>query len=365
MTKSTSRASLAGAQLETRLQDDIFGHDTTRYDEQYPTLADLRRKESLSEPVDVDLAKSDTVLYLAYGSNLCDETFLGKRGIRPLSATNVVVPDLKLTFDLPGIPYSEPCFANSARRPHKDSTETPLSSGSKTRDYHKNRWTKGLVGVVYEVTKTDYSTIIATEGGGASYNDILIDCYPLSDDQNDLVPEVPTSTAFKAHTLFAPADPTTRPPTTLDAPLRRPDPSYAQPSARYLKLITDGAKQRQLPYEYQRFLGQIRPYTITKPSQRIGMFVLMTIWSPFILLVFGLSKMFAGKDGRAPGWIAWLFAALFRAVWISYDDFFKPIFGDGERSLTDNEDLTTLTPPLEKHSSSQRSLNEKASALPK
>src|SRR5262245_9154043 len=45
--------------------------------------------------------KGKSVLYLAYGSNLCNETFRGVRGIKPLSQINVVVPSLRLTFDLP------------------------------------------------------------------------------------------------------------------------------------------------------------------------------------------------------------------------------------------------------------------------
>ena len=111
--------------------------------------------------------KQKTVLYLAYGSNLCNETFLGKRAIRPLSQINVMVPSLRLTFDLPGIPYSEPCFANTALR-------SPDALDHDDDDYHKNRWHKGLIGVVYEVTLSDYAHIIATEGGGSSYKDILV-----------------------------------------------------------------------------------------------------------------------------------------------------------------------------------------------
>ncbi|PNS17657.1 hypothetical protein CAC42_3052 [Sphaceloma murrayae] len=333
--------------LGQQLLHALSGSRTAQLGDQYPPLSAIRRKESLSESVRIEETKPDTVLYLAYGSNLCDETFLGKRGIRPLSSINVVVPDLRLTFDLPGLPYTEPCFANSATRSHKGTTLT--SYGARTaqveqhhNDYHKDRWTKGLVGVVYEVTKADYRTIIATEGGGASYNDILIDCYPLSSDQHELVPEYPTSESFKAHTLFAPADPTQAPTAQMDAPLRRPDPSYAQASARYLKLITDGAKQRKLPFEYQRYVDDIRPYTITTPQQRIGMFVFMSLWGPFLTLVFALSKAFAGKDGRSPPWVVWISAAVFRGVWVSYDGLFKPIFGDGERTMGQDESRLTM-----------------------
>jgi hypothetical protein len=48
-----------------------------------------------------------TILYLAYGSNLSAQTFRKYRGIVPISKVNVCVPDLVLTFDLPGIPYVE------------------------------------------------------------------------------------------------------------------------------------------------------------------------------------------------------------------------------------------------------------------
>ncbi|KAF1945421.1 hypothetical protein EJ02DRAFT_43206 [Clathrospora elynae] len=264
--------------------------------------------------------KAKTVLYLAYGSNLCNETFRGVRGIRPLSQVNVVVPSLRLTFDLPGIPYKEPCFANTARR-------TP-----ETEDYHKNRWHKGLVGVVYEVTLADYAHIIATEGGGSGYHDILVDCHVLP--PSDTVPTSPTSQPFKAHTLFAPV---------LDGDdkvqstnrITRPDPSYSQPSVRYLKLITDGAAECHLPAEYQDYLHDIRPYIITSRKQEVGQAIFLAIWLPFIMLILGLSRKLQDKKGRAPWWLAKLSALIFIGMWVSYDSVFKGTFGDGERTVDD------------------------------
>ncbi|OCL10400.1 hypothetical protein AOQ84DRAFT_353555 [Glonium stellatum] len=275
--------------------------------------------------------KGKTVLYLAYGSNLCKETFRGKRGIKPISQINVQVPELRLTFDLPGIPYTEPCFANTARR---DPTEPPASekeqtllTGPQPNDYHKDRWKKGLVGVVYEVTPIDYAHIIATEGGGASYKDILVTCYPLPTSRT--VPEAPTTPPFRAHTLFAPLPPP--PPITAMRP-QRSDPSYAQPSARYLKLITDGASELGLPAEYQNYLADIRPYTIMSPKQRLGQFIFLAIWSPFLVLMLALQAQYQDEKGRSPKWLAQLSAAIFNGVWTSYDGFFKDLFGDGERT---------------------------------
>ena len=275
--------------------------------------------------------KGKTVLYLAYGSNLCKETFRRKRGIKPISQINVLVPELRLMFDLPGIPYSEPCFANTALR---DPTQPPTSEKEQARltdlqpnDYHKDRWKKGLVGVVYEVTPTDYAHIIATEGGGASYKDILVTCYPLP--TSPTVPESPTTSPFLAHTLFAPLSP---PPSSTGATFQRPDPSYAQPSARYLKLITDGALELGLPTEYQSYLANIRPYTITSRKQQLGEFIFLGIWLPFIALILALQTQYQDEKGRSPKWLMQLSAAIFNGVWVSYDGFFKDIFGDGERT---------------------------------
>jgi hypothetical protein len=311
-------------------------HPQLRIHAHLPPPSKERLEASIIEtPLDgTKLAKSDigaaeekgkTVLYLAYGSNLCNETFREKRGIRPLSQVNVLVPSLRLTFDLPGVPYYEPCFGNSALRVAGDEEVG--------EDYHKDRWHKGMVGCVYEVTPTDYVHIIATEGGGASYQDILVDCYPLASD-TDTVPERPTSLPFKAHTLFAPLTNETR--------LSRPDPSYAQPSARYLKLITDGAAELGLPMEYQVYLNEIRTYTITSTRQTMGRILLLGVWLPIIMAFFAISALLQDKNGKVPKWVGLLMGWLFMGMWMSYDGVWKNVFGDGERTEGDEEDAGKL-----------------------
>jgi len=305
--------------------------------------------------------REETILYLAYGSNLCRETFQGRRGIKPISAINVIVPDLRLTFDLPGFPYAEPCFANSGPRDaskdgNRQSIKTtevydeksPLLRSEEPTPlpphYHKDAWTKGLIGTVYEVTPSDYAHIIATEGAGSSYHDILIPCHPLSTNPSDTVPTHPTTKVFYAHTLYAP--PSTPPPPGSPLPppsapssgdrLRRPDGSYAQPSARYLNLITSGAAERDLPTEYCDYLSTIHPYTPTTAAQRMGAFIFLSLWSPIITFVFALNAVFGDeKTGRSPSWVALLASGVFKGVWASYDGWFLGVFGDGERSLGD------------------------------
>lgn len=48
--------------------------------------------------------------------------------------------------------------------------------------------------------------------------------------------------------------------------------------------------------------------------------------------------MFQDKHGRQPQWLREFSGAIFKAVWASYDSFFKPMFGDGERSIADGGD---------------------------
>lgn len=327
-----------------------------------PSLSPERQLASLQEtPLDLSTATSKplqllptttdghgaptTILYLAYGSNLAAETFLGKRGIRPLSQTNVAVPSLVMTFDLAGMPYTEPCFANTAyRHPSKPSPPPPSTPSSPSEKspllpsstitqpgYHNPSWPKPMVGVVYEVTPSDFAHIIATEGGGASYQDVLVDCHPLPTDTS-LVPSHPTAPAFKAHTLFSPITPPGTPIPPNGGRFSRPDPNYAQPSARYLKLLRDGAEEHGLPSEYRAYLDELQPYTVTTQQQALGRFVFMMTWYPIVMAVFRLARLFQDKRGRSPGWLVRLMGAIFRGVWISYDGVFKGVFGDGERT---------------------------------
>lgn len=184
-----------------------------------------------------------------------------------------------------------------------------------------------MVGVVYEVTKKDYAHIIATEGGGAGYQDVVVECYVLDDDPDLPVPDEPTGTPFKAHTLYAHRDPGLR-----------NDPDYAQPSPRYLKLLTDGAGEHNLPKEYRFFLSNIRSYQATTIRQRLGGFVFMATWGPIFGFIFGSAKLFSRKDGTYPKWFANFLTAVFTVCWISYDQFFSALFGDGERTIGEDVD---------------------------
>lgn len=352
------------------LRDEAPGSSRHHVHHQAPYTSSTRVAESRDDnPLDPSellqkvatstVASKETVLYLAYGSNLCRETFRHKRGIKPVSQLNVVVPELVLTFDLPGIPYVEPCFGNT--RYGRAPTSKENSDHAEKEEHHKNSWHKGLVGVVYEVTLADYARIIATEGGGASYEDVLVDCYVLPKDPNKAVPMHPSGDQLKAHTLFAPAARPT--PASNGTRLTRPDPSYAQPSHRYLKLITDGARELRLPYEYQDYLNSIHEYQLTTTKQRLGKFLFLSVWGPLIAFILGLGRLFADKRGRYPPWLTALTASIFLGAWSSYDKFFKGIFGDGERTIEPGSDHHTSEEKQALISIRGRSMNGDATAL--
>jgi len=183
----------------------------------YPAVSSIPRTSAerlalAAEDVvdDPDHSKPNTYLYLAYGSNLCAQTFLGMRGIRPLSQVNVSVPTLELKFDLPGIPYREPCFANVGYRKLPDKPKLPpkIPFDPPRPPHSESQWDEGLLGVVYEVTEEDYKTIIRTEGGGTGYKQIMVPCLPLPPKMSipeKPFPEIPKP--FLAKTLFAPQIP--------------------------------------------------------------------------------------------------------------------------------------------------------------
>ncbi|KAI1156165.1 hypothetical protein F4825DRAFT_346869 [Nemania diffusa] len=352
----------------------------------YPPISSIPKMSSerlALAAVDADLspeeeaASAKTILYLAYGSNLCAETFLGRRGIRPLSQINVSAPAFDLCFDLPGIPYNEPCFANT--RPRKIPIPIPKPpvpgeppklppSPPHTSTRRRPSWSKGLYGVVYEVTPEDYATIIKTEGGGQGYHDVLTPCFELPPALH--VPEKPSlpdlpGKPFLAHTLYAPSLPdlpgddddddtfssSSSPKKDGDdkdedkktwlrrllQPVHRPRKDYAQPSPRYLKLLRDGAREHALPDDYQAYLAAHGAYTPTTPRQQIGRVLFVLAALPAMLILLTLGRVLADGEGRSPRWLGLAAAACMNLHWGLYDCVFEPVFGDGERTISEGE----------------------------
>jgi len=118
----------------------------------------------------------------------------------------------------------------------------------------------------------------------------------------------------------------------LLVPVRRPDPDYAQPSARYLGLIRSGAEEHGLPAAYREWLGSLGTYEATRWPQAVGRAVLVAVFGPAFLLLLALGRVFADDGGRLPLWLAAVAGGIFHLTWWVYDRALRPVFGDGERT---------------------------------
>lgn len=119
----------------------------------------------------------------------------------------------------------------------------------------------------------------------------------------------------------------------------RPNPGYAQPSHRYLKLLTDGAEEHGLPKDYMAYLHDIRGFTVTTWRQKLGRVLFLGMWLPCMLSVMSIGRLIADKQGRVPGWFAKTTGVMFEVMWAMYDMGFKRVYGDGERTVGHVEEL--------------------------
>ena len=153
--------------------------------------------------------------YLGYGSNMCEQSFLKRRGIRPLRSLVVYAASISLEMNLPGVPWAEPRFANVGLLSNEE--QTPWDENS------SRPWGKGLVGVAYLVTLDDMAKIFATEGGGSSYEIIQVECEEIG--KGEMGEKV------RANTLYC---------------SKRQRTQLGQPSARYMNLLITGAKGQKI-----------------------------------------------------------------------------------------------------------------------
>ena len=103
-------------------------------------------------------ALEPTIWYFAYGSNM-RSSVMAKRSLKPLATERFVVPTHELTFDVFGVPYSEPAMASIKIR----------STCAKYRH--------AVHGVAYRLSKTDYTQLVVSEGAGVAYDEIEVNGY--------------------------------------------------------------------------------------------------------------------------------------------------------------------------------------------
>jgi hypothetical protein len=111
--------------------------------------------------------EEESVWYLGYGSNM-KSSVMSSRKIQPLETCPVKVLDYVLTFDVFGLPYSEPAMASISRWTMDD----PDSQGS----------VPCVHGVAYRLSAADVRRLIATEGGGVAYHMIEMEAFRMNGD---------------------------------------------------------------------------------------------------------------------------------------------------------------------------------------
>ena len=95
------------------------------------------------------------VWYFAYGSNMLPST-MEKRGIELLDAKNVTIPGYFLTFDVFGVPYTEPAMAGISTS----------SFDSEAPNVH---------GVLYLLSQRSFKRLVVSEGAGIGYREITVE----------------------------------------------------------------------------------------------------------------------------------------------------------------------------------------------
>jgi len=115
---------------------------------------------------------ADKVWYFAYGSNM-KSSVMERRGITPLAVQRLCVPSHVLTFDVFGVPYSEPAMASIAER------GAAMGVGSPARD--KQESPPPVHGIGYLLSADDLNSLVISEGAGTAYTEVGVLARPLDD----------------------------------------------------------------------------------------------------------------------------------------------------------------------------------------
>nr|A0A1U9YI11.1 RecName: Full=Gamma-glutamyl cyclotransferase verK; Short=GGCT verK; AltName: Full=Verticillin biosynthesis cluster protein K [Clonostachys rogersoniana]AQZ42164.1 putative Gamma-glutamylcyclotransferase [Gliocladium sp.] len=128
--------------------------------------------------------------YFGYGSNM-KASSMADRKVTPLSTKIVTVPTHFVTFDIFGIPYSEPSYASLEQFPDGGTGKLDLV-------HHISR-TQVLpaCGVAHLLSPNDFHRLLVTEGSGVVYNLVEVQAYEMNKDGQ------PIPAPFTVHTLKA------------------------------------------------------------------------------------------------------------------------------------------------------------------
>ena len=154
----------------------------------------------------IDGEPGDDVWYFAYGANMHDDAFLGRRGMRSLEWRAGRVPGHRLRFNLEGRPRGKAAPANISPDPEAE-----------------------VWGVLYRITRADLVRLDSTEGvPGRRYRHLWVE----AEDRN--------GNRLSAVTYIAEGKETD-----------------GRPSLRYITLLREGARAHGLPEHWLKHLDAV------------------------------------------------------------------------------------------------------------
>ncbi|OAQ67507.1 membrane dipeptidase GliJ [Purpureocillium lilacinum] len=198
------------------------------------------------------LDMADKVWYFAYGSNM-KSSVMERRGMKPLAVKQLVIPSHILTFDIFGVPYTEPAMASIAER---ETLTGPQRAG---RDKHQQP-PPPVHGIGYLLSAGDFKNLVVSEGAGTAYTEVELQAQILGPSERG-GDSLPVRTLVGRYPF-------------------RPNPL---PSARYLGLLIDGAQEHDLPASYRYYLASLPSYTKSlSPVEAFGARLFLGFWMPII-----------------------------------------------------------------------------------
>ncbi|KAK7178675.1 gliotoxin biosynthesis protein [Paraphaeosphaeria sporulosa] len=248
--------------------------------------------------------KPEPLWYLAYGSNMKSSS-MAARNIIPIAAKAVSVPTHYFTFDVFGIPYSEPCYASIEQFPDGGRGKLQLIHNKQRFDVLP------LCAIAYLLSPADFNRLLVTEGSGVVYDHIKVEAYELSAAE----PQGADRVSLTAYTLKS----------------KRPQRPNGTPSARYVDLLLEGARENALPAHYIRYLESFPRYQKVMGNKKTyGQLVFDAGWRPFLRRLVRLTYWRVDKNGNCPSYIAIIVVWVYQLMWMYHDYMHCPMFGRGD-----------------------------------
>ncbi|KAF2219178.1 hypothetical protein BDZ85DRAFT_285643 [Elsinoe ampelina] len=247
------------------------------------------------------------IWYFAYGSNMSSRTMC-RRNLHPLATAAVTCPSHHLTFDVFGMPFSEPSMASISLLPDHGTKRIRLSTGPSDESIE----VPCVAGAAYLLSPQEFRSLIISEGSGIAYRLEKVHLERLHcESKTDRWIE---GVAFVAKWPLRP---------------------HPLPSARYADLLLEGARELDLPKAYLNFLEEHPRYEGAAQTWLGGSWVFAWIWRPFLGRVVRMKYWWVNEEGNCPRWIAWLVVSLYRLMWWYHDVVHASVFvpGDGGKIL--------------------------------